>query len=559
MAPLPVEKIPQSRASSPATFLRTHRISPEYFSTERVDEIDPDAWNPHRRRWLLRRQLEPEGLRAEKDAGGFRVRLDALRATAEEWFRGKGPWHRAAAEFPCGEEESWFATEAGSRVASGFAAEAWLKEADLRFPALLHSLGLLRGVSEAEALSLALLRIESWKRGLESAWREEILPRARAEEWGFYRSTHGGPECKRTVSAISWDGLREPMPSGAAAIGWKSIPAEKVKRRIVMKEDGSFLLDPGAYPHLRGGEGTGSEVISYSWAGGKGKARVDLPQAKKNDSSVGRGVWGVTSTTLSSALPDLISCCDGVIGREFVRTQIVEWDPSRKEIRVALPKGFAPPRGWLSTEAILDRDGFVTLPSCALTGPKGKQWWGGRFSPAGSGWLTLDSAYRREFTAPEARGSVDCGGGWNPFTGFPIQVGGGGSLAPRVGAAFELGSAVLSSRAWILDLPHGWVHFPPGSALDAGVKHPDFPVLRTEYRLVEGRRKLFVASAPGKTNAALKALRMGTEVVAIQGKSPETISITDVESILRGERGSEIVLRVREPGKKERKIQFVLE
>ncbi|MCM2321985.1 MAG: hypothetical protein NDJ90_01850, partial [Oligoflexia bacterium] len=225
----------------------------EPLTTEKVWTLDPEELNPHRQRWVLHRQVRLKGLEARKlGAERFGVRAKVLESVTRGYVRGDGPWYRPFSEFPCGEEQAWFATKEGAREALEAGAAAWSELLKRELVTLDLRLERIAEKSGPNAVRFALVAYEDWLRRLEGEWRGELKARIRQSEWTRYREVgtdagicaKGGAAraaAQPPVVVPSWENLMEP-PGAPAQAQARSGPAKPLARTPARRWNGLYSV-----------------------------------------------------------------------------------------------------------------------------------------------------------------------------------------------------------------------------------------------------------------------------------------------------------------------------
>lgn len=350
-------------------------------TTEKIWRVDPGESMPHRRRWVVERRLEIDGIRAISRGDQFGVTIGGLELLSLLHIRGPGPWFQGWESFPCGQgiESAWgrvFANPEGSAVASAEAAAFWERTVSAGRPDLERRLSQVRTRTEGSAVALGRALLAIWLKDLDSRWRTRSDQVARQAEWRHYlRQVSEGGHCapsvrkgKRLPPAPSWDARMEPVTgpvraellARAPAKRWDGYYSIRVMARVGdVLLNGQFLIDPSAEvslvaPSWLNRQGIDPRLIAapgfvpatVEWIRDRSVvAFVSFDDVSVGGRSLDNPVWGLLETEVffPPAYPGL--CCDGVLGRDFLRKFPIEFEPGSQTdglpaVNVYEPVGF---------------------------------------------------------------------------------------------------------------------------------------------------------------------------------------------------------------------------
>ena len=579
--------------------------SPESLTTERIWALDPDELNPHRQRWVLNRKIDLPGLKVrelpnEPESTRYGVTAQEISLVSTAYFKPSGPWYRAYSEFPCLKDPvSWFGTEEGARKAAEVAAEEWERIVSKEKLKLTLLLDRVRAASPGFALKKSQLLFDAWFREVNETWRLQGRPKAKQEEWKLYReSAQQGKLCDSRRKAaehnpISWEKMMEP-PSGAADGKAGTLyderrllaraPAKRmgglytIRVNVVIagrKLNGRFLIDSGV----------GTSVISPEWLEGQGilPAWMIVPGAPP-----GRVPWGglaplgavdrveigntevdlkefaIFDTEFFSPPETAGTCCDGVLGTDFLRKYVVELRPEApSEVKLWPVANFhldeSAASQWIETSLTPSGE---PLSSCTAKSGKsvlvGVNWDTGRESA-----LDIHSPWQKE-----ARSTVSRAGRsnrWDILCGsasaLPIARGVPASFAKmgpyqnksilnQVPAA-SVGMSVLGRGRVFLDFPHGRIWFPEKTAEASILENRSG--LELTFSLYKGRfdkRQLVVKSIEKRGPAKAlydRGLRVGMPIIRIDALTPSDLDAWEVKQRLSGAYGDLVLLQWKTP------------
>jgi hypothetical protein len=545
----------------------------EGLTTEKVWTIDSDERNPHLSRWALGRGLELMGLTATKEGNQFRVHVDAIDAKTTIYYRLEGPWYRPNSEFPCtAHPQPVFATAAGSRVAAEAAAKAWselLSRQKVKLEIRLREVG--AEFSEG-AIRSAQTVFENWKKDLDKEYHDTILPEAREKEWESYRSLAGfdGTCGKRHVvrtAPISLESTLEPPSANrvaetsllarAPAKRWNGLFSIRLAVFFGGKElNGQFLLDSNApqsilSPDFLSGQGVlpawvetpGAAAEPVRWSGGTGLGRpVRIELVKVAGLPLTLHEFLLHDTDFFSPPRTIDSCCDGILGVDFLSQYVLEMIPGEVSAVRIWPResfSYGPDYPWVEAHYDGSWQSACSISpgaSSSSNSEAGSAVEGARWSIGEALAIGVHAPWRSKVHARNGGWDIYCGGR-RIAPSAPVQSIDNSARDP----AFDVGMSVLARGDVTLDFPHGRIWFEPKQLADP--VRSNHTGLTLEYAFVKAHRVLRVADVRGVASAlAKRGLRKGVFVAQMDGKSAETMDQWEVERRLSGDFGPQVSL-----------------
>ena len=567
--------------SGDLSFRLMSEMSSTPLTTEQVWVLDPDASNPHRRRWVVEKKAELAGLHSVpqlvKMSGTpekFQVVASDLVSTTRVHLRGPGQWYRPFSEFPCTRKsESWFSTEGGSRIAAEAAAADWNRRVREGKQSLSRDIQRVSAPTEKEAIAAAQQVFESWRLSLEQAWRADGLREARDLEWRAYlNSAQQSSSCPKIFTAriepnsknqgVPPEQWMEPVPTAAPmnkllarapARRWNGVFSVRLVINFDGKKlNGQFLLDSSAVV----------SSLSPTWLKSQGINPVFLELAGRSYKKKNERVVGVQSVDLSGynlPLREFVlkeadfftppnymdTCCDGILGTDFFRSNVVEFDPGQTpEIRLWDRKAYRESASTPWVELVELSTG--QLASDCLIAPEDATQNSAHREISGVAWATAFS------------GAIAVHNPWKnllagaqPATQWKINCFGktlGTARAAYVKSEFfqsesqlpgtSVGMEFLSRGPFSVDMPHGrlWL-----SKVDASheLATQDGSGLDVEYVFEPGgKRVLKVLRIRPKSPAqalARMGLREGSSITKIGPRSVDDVDLAEAKKMLSGD------------------------
>ena len=555
------------------------QIEPSPLVTDQILKIDSDVSNPHRQRWALERNVELRGLETFPiNPKTFGVRASGLVNTVRLHLRGPGPWYRPISEFPCTKDmQAWFATESGARLEGKTAADLWTAEMDSARLKLSLAMERMQGDSEEAVLAKGKKLFQIWLRGATKAWREQLKQKVRIAEWQSYLDTAASEgictaSTQNTHVTVPWADMMEPP----ATEGPNQLVARSPARRwdglfsiraIIVagdkKLDGKFLVDTESEQSLLSpdwliNQGLNPQLIAVAnapmekinWGGENKLARkVEVEATYVGDARVPLTTYFVRQIDLFDTPDNVASCCDGVLGRNFLRNYAVEFKPGApSEVLLWNPAGFhlGPEAIWVELSEVPEHG---MSSDCAVQ--SGKLSIPGVFWDTGSDiGMTIHSAWSKAARALKGSWDLQCGSETivtHLERNLKMETLGKSSESLGMkNPGATLGMPVLGRGSVTIDLPHGrlWM---AKSGLRA-----EIPVnrsgLNVKYVDEDGDRVLRVAELNSRSGSpAAELVRMGLKkgmrISEVDGKPAEDLDLWNVNQRLSGIYGNTVIIK----------------
>ncbi len=579
VAPPEASARPRAKDLPELSLIVNHEQSTEPLKIEMIWVLAPGERNPHRKNWVVSRNLEwVDLLPVQKAEGNWGVRFTALRANSKSYVREPGPWFRPLSDFSCSTEPyEDFATPEGARVAAEAAADAWsqvLSDEKLKLATLVERIA---AKDAASAVAQARLSLGVWNQSVESEWRARYPTKSRMAEWRHYLGTaKASGVCPRAKNNPApgprpIEARMRPPSEGAApkneilarapARRWDGLFTIRVTVEIAgRKLLGQFLIDSGAgasilNPYWLEAQGIppayveipGVKPQRVSWAGGAGfarRARVDA--ASVSGLRLPQTEFLLLETELFGPPNEVAACCDGILGTDFLREHVVEFVPGKPNgVNIWRKEGFNLP-GWIWAEASESPQGDMISGCEASAGQKTLQ--GFRWDTGSVAGLEVHTPWK-SVASSAAEWRLSCAGhpiisrvrpGGASLTAFGNES--TGPLAVKY-PAVSVGMPVIGRGRFALDLPHGRIWFDPASLNEPVLRNRSGLVL--EFFYLKGQRILRVKGIrPGSPADRLsrQGLRAGSQVIKIGDLDAEDLDLWEVERHLAGTYGPDVVL-----------------
>jgi len=601
----------QARLAIPEIIVQSEfRTETAPLTTESIWTLDPGQPNPHRQRWIDNRQSQLSELKASRHSNGkFGVTAAKVKSLVKGYVRGPGPWYQPYTDFSCEERpDSWFATEDGARRAAVKASDLWLaalKENEVQLKALLSRV---LEDTEAKALAKGNEVFQRWLKVAEKSWRVAVNRSVRKAEWEFYlqeaaaRGFCGGDASASNSGRKSWEKLMEAVPTGnpptpvsllarAPVKLWNGLYSVRVDIKISGKIlNGRFLIDSGV----------NQSVISPTWLENQGiyPVWVEVPKAElirtlwsdlwqgRKDLAKPAVVDGITVSGLDIPMTDFLlldtdlftppenmgTCCDGVLGSDFLKLYPMEFYTGKPtELRIWPKEGFhwGPDVPWV--EVSQDTSGDL-VSACEVGrsgsnrgsrpkgvshegGPEGVRLEGVRWNTGSQAALNLHTPWASKLDSESQRlRDLSCD---DVQVARNIQLdflsrpaagpGNGGPLAEAM-PAVDVGMPLMSElKSITFDLPHGRVWLSKDVPIQDGILE-NKTGLKLKYEMVDGERVLKVSRIGKNSKAHVLqkiGLRDGTEITQIDSIPAEDIDEWEVNRRLAGYYGDTVTLQWR--------------
>ena len=585
----------QVRSSSPRLeFSASYEQTQEPLTTDLLNQIDPTHKNPHLERWGLKRTTELKGLKARPLADGlYSVSAQAVVSRALGYIRPQGPWYQALSQFPCTEQAqgSGFATQEGALQAAAHAAEQWSHLLSQELQTLSSLFSKVKVQSASTAHTRGEMIFQGWLDRLEERWRAEAYPNARAEEWKFYtQEAKSAGICPRTSPVSPLLSLKQRMePLSGSPPRWNQVLARaparlwnglfSIRLSVTLGEkklNGRFLIDStaprsvispvwlesqGVYPAWLLIPHALPERVIWSglWPDQRPLSRlIQVDQVEMSGLRLPLSQFLLAETEFFAPPENLGSCCDGVLGLDFLRLYPIEFQSKAPaEVRVWPKKGFlwSGDTPWLELSESAE-GGLVS--SCQLKASSGEKQ--GAFTPLpGVRWDTALEASSQVHTPgqPQLRAlgqsrslSLECDSmvlaqGIRPeLPQPPIGIQASGPLT-QSNPALSVGMDLLRQSVFTLDLPHGRIWFKDTELpLKPAQKNQSGLVL--QFQQINGQRVFRVEELKPRSPASVlsqKGLQKGGGLLELNSTPVDELDLWQVEQILSGAQGQHVQLK----------------
>ncbi|MBN23321.1 MAG: hypothetical protein CL678_18695 [Bdellovibrionaceae bacterium] len=556
---------------SAAEFRVDHQIeySDDPLTTESVWKWMPEEENPHRRRWALRRKLEIEGLDAIQKGKNWVLKADIVIARTRIYLRPSGPWYSTMDQFSCFKKfGDRFATAEGTAFASKLEAQAWGAHLKKRIYDLQNQLSRVRSDSKTQTMITGQKIFKNWLIGLERSWRDKNLKSIRVQEWKHYlllaRKTHSCKKNKGTAP-LPWKDQMEALGKASGndqRIG--RVPARLWGGAFSIRASfevnpgvqfiGKFLIDPSLdrsliSPVSLENQGVSRKLLNrwihrkedFHWRGKKASfQKIPVQNFEVSGVSVSISELGLSPTLIFQPPEYVSTCCDGVLGKDFLRQFVVEFDRSvPSHIFLWKRSGFA-----------LKKTPWIEISSDSL----------GRIVSECS-WKTKIRTYRVPTYLRMGKTSSVV---FSKKTNQKIDLSCNGVplfnsvFSKEEGLDTSIGMGLLSERRLFLDLSHGRLWIGEPLINDSARKLSRSIELKFEYE--NGKRVLRVKRikkvSPYK-EAIAKGLGVSTRILKINGTDVDELDLWQVQQKLCGQATSEVSLLFKKGTKnKSTVIQF---
>ncbi len=553
-------------------------------TSESLWKLDPSERNPHRSRWLVERVLSPVGWNVrESKPGEFAISLEALDAQATLYVRSAGPSYREFSQFDCSREpDSYFATRTGTLKAAEFAAARWKSSVAEALPKLESQLSRLRGKSEDEVQRLGEAALVIWKDGVEAAWGAGIRRAARAEEWRYYLSEATALKlcspaaikaARDSAKSVSWSELMDPPAVEAQRKVVVRAPAKRigglytVRLNIAFGDktlNGRFVVDTGSRvslvsPRWLLSQGINPALVTVggippqrvSWTGGTGWARRALAyETQLADLKLPLNEFLLLETELFSPPETFSSCCDGVLGEDFLRLFAVEFvEGPPPAVVLYAREGFSHGAQEPWVEVALLPNGDPVSSGCELVSSKGSRLPGARWDSGGKMAVEVHVPWLKTVRSSREGWSLKCGSrllAENIPLSFPdpIRQASEGPLSMKV-PAFSVGMELLGRGNFTLDLSNGRLWFDPALAQRPFFRNRSGLQLGFSYGPGASRILKVIRIQPGSPASALTkaGLKVGTVITEIDSQIADEMDLWDVEQRLAGAYAKAVTLK----------------
>lgn len=563
------------------TLQATYQLKGMELTTEKIWTIDPSLKNPHLQLWALDRRAEVIGLKVDKKAEKvYGVTGDEVKSSASGYIRPDGPWYRKLSEFDCqGQPNSWFADQQGTIKAAAQAGEQWSQLLRENLPQLETLLSHVKADSESKALDQGEGVFRTWLAKVGESWLLKVDREVRRDEWQFYlnearsnglcQSRDGNAVSKPPSASSRMEPLSgENVPSVPSMLArapvrlWNGLFSIRLNVSFAGRTlNGRFLIDSsapvsqvspewldsqGIYPAWIYVPGGSVEPVQRSrfWGGQRSLARrVRADRVEVSGLSVPLKEFLLTETDFFSPPETMGSCCDGVLGLDFLRLYPMEFKASiPPEVRIWPREGFRAGNDakWIEVSEL--QIGQL-VSECDLSSEKlpSKKISGVSWDFANRHPLEIHTPWR-DLVSASSRPSLYCGDQKVAQQLIPQS-----SLITEKNPGMTIGMPLLSQSDFTLDLPHGRLWF-PSKTLPWQPEKKNKSGLSLKYEMKGNERVLRVVELrPHAPSSALAraGLKAGMFVTQVDSKLIEEMDQWEVDRRLAGAYGPQVTLQWR--------------
>jgi hypothetical protein len=568
-------------------FRMNFTLSREPLTTEGIWKLDPGELNPHHRRWVLKRDVYLAGLETVQTGDSYSIRGGEIVGDTVAYVRPAGSYFSSINSFPCSEKEAdWFGTEEGSHFAADIAAKEWehfLGDEKFKLELKLRNIH-----SEFPEVALKNARVifTGWLADLDSEWRARGLKKVRDEEWARYqRDAKEDGVCSnkklKNVSEPNWQSVMGPV-SGPEHLGnvlaiaparrWGGLFSVRVTLKVAEKDlVGKFLIDSGAAtsvisPVFLAAQGIKPDWIEVPqtmpkrvyWSGGSGIGKIgEAAEVKVSGFPIDVHRFVITDTDFFGPPDSFATCCDGILGSDFLRLYTVLLDPSiPNEVRIYPREGFQfDTKDYTWIEASSNPQGQI-VSGCTITPADSSD---KATSIQGIQWDTGNES-ALQFATPLYRSLQKESRHWN-LTCAETPISQSILISPkeaeyqspdetletasRVAAPgpASVGMEIMGRGQVAFDLSHGKIWFTKKGLQTPLVQNRSGLTLEFQYH--NGERVLRVLGIHGKSEASKlphAGIQVGTLITKIDSKDVSEMDQWEVDQRLSGAYGPTAVL-----------------
>ena len=367
--------------------------------TDRVLDFDPEILNPHRVRVVYKRTIQVNGLAAvpHPAGSGFTVRVLGIDSHVLIGMRDRSsPLFSTIEEFPCtAKPDDRYATYEQTVLASQKKAAHWHQIVKNALPKIEMALESVREPVESMAEARAKVILGSWTKRLQNDWMEWDRIDSRAAEWKYYQTEAQKltEPCKYKSRGFKpWSEIMDPVPENPRVSEPLSrSPARRVGKgewtirlglsAANLKLSGQFLVDPESSfstvsPDWLSGQGMeefliedpGKRIVKIKRREQTKLAKIVVfPEVEASGQKIGIEEFGIMDSDEYKPPEDFDVCCDGILGVDFFRKNVVQFDSSAPLGGVLIwPRSnYRAPTGYSWKEFGVEGDG--SLPSHILS------------------------------------------------------------------------------------------------------------------------------------------------------------------------------------------------
>jgi hypothetical protein len=349
-------------------------ISAEPLTTEKVAAFDPAQPNPQLRRWVVSRKISLPAWGTRKVPGDLvGVQGGNINGSSTIYLRPPGPWYDSLAQFPCSSQapDPVFATQDGTRAEADAAAKLWdemLSAGKFKLSLLLSKVA---AVNEKSARSKADRVFQEWVTRLDHEWRDRVASEVMAHRWrvekkqaeqaGFCITGSRKKKSKASSEPTSpevWIARESAGPvsapmtpplARAPSRRWQGFFA--IRMDVGVSENsvlGQMLIDPATPRSILSPDWLRSQGMPPEWllvpeappervrieagaeAGDSGLGEVTrVEKAVISDYPISVSRFLLFETELFDEPEFAAPCCSGILGVDFLRRYVVEFQAGK--------------------------------------------------------------------------------------------------------------------------------------------------------------------------------------------------------------------------------------
>ena len=591
----PIQK-PISRVSAHLEFSSGYQQSQDPLTTDLLGQIDPTHKNPHLEVWGLKRVTELKGLKAiELRDQTYGVIAQGVVSQIQGYLRSPGPWYQTLNQFSCAEEvNSWFSTQEGAARAAAYAAEQWSQHLSQELQTLSSLFSRVKVQSASTAEVRGEMIFQGWLEKLEARWRIEAYRDARKEEWKSYlkeaKSAGICPRAQNMKATETPSRLSRMEPLSGSPPQWNQllarVPARlwnglfSVRMNVNLGEkklNGRFLIDStaprsvisplwlesqGVYPTWYLNPEALPERVMWSglWNDQRPLSRwVKVDQVELSGLKLPLNQFLLAETEFFAPPENLGSCCDGVLGLDFLRLYPMEFQSQAPaEVRVWPRDKFLWSADTPWFELSESQDGSL-VSACEWVSSAEKKTKSSPVHFPGVRWdlgleevaqvhtpwqsqlrssslslglsLQCDSVTLAQAVQPES-----------PQPPAGIQA--SGPLA-QSDPSVSVGMGLLGQSVFTIDLPHGRIWF-KSKDLPLKLRQKDSSGLMLRFEQNDGERVLRVEQVKPRSPAvrlSQAGLQKDALILELNSTPVDELDLWQVEQILLGAHGKQVQLK----------------
>lgn len=573
--------------------------------TREVRSIDPMVLNPFFSRWVLKRPVELQILdssienatKSGEKSPENRLKSVLVKAQTVLYTRDL-PEQDVKRTFPCtrsGEIDFNYATLSGTRFAAEAARDEWHALLLKHSGKLEKRLAGLRQKKPEMLLTSTQAIFHEWLEGLDHEWALHSEKLIRKKEWLYYAKEAACTEVLSTREFMFQERHRKALPFPTVALKSGRPPARRLNSdslarlpaklweglfSVRMSVDvgdkllnGQFLIDSTAQESLMAPQFLKWQGINPVFITQFGKRRHSIEWISGAGESIPLYVFGVKLGTLSLPLHDFYladtelygppdyrkTCCDGVLGLDFLRRYRVEFleEPS-KAVRVWDPGASIDDGTWHWVPVYFDSEEKKPTSDCVFhathakdqeakrvprTGLQGVRWSTATIPSVGvhQPWqstvskLSQSHRVQWELECPIEPIGVEKSKSIASHLIPTIPEGGGKRYASAYPSS-SVGIEILGRGTVMWDLPNGRIGFNKEAIKTPVWQNRSGLELEFDFNSVGDRILRVVEIRPDTSASLLKkgGLRVGTEIVSLDGILVEDLDQDHVDRLLMG-------------------------